>query len=147
MPSHTIVNWDTPQGRMKGMILKEIVGNFSDNLELIRELVSNSADAHANNITITFSLNPRNQLILEFKDDGLGMGIIQHGNGNMDSLLAFFELGNSTKIDDPTTIGHKGFGSKISFKSISSQQSPLEPRLSPSPVERLERLAAVRQCS
>ncbi|MDD5089757.1 MAG: ATP-binding protein [Candidatus Wallbacteria bacterium] len=90
----------------------EIANDFANPLDLIREGISNSYDASAQNITITFDvIEPYGERILKIvlEDDGVGMG--------RDELQSFFDLGNSPKRNDRTKIGEKGHGTKIFFNS------------------------------
>jgi hypothetical protein len=87
----------------------EIASDFEDPLEVIRESLSNSYDAHASEMEITIRNRPGgSEIILE--DDGDGM--------NARDLESFFDLGNSTKTDPADdSIGYKGHGTKIFYKS------------------------------
>lgn len=106
----------------KESILREIIDNFGDPFELIRELLSNSKDAGAGSVTITIgTYGNEGKIRLNIKDDGSGMKIYKghDSKGNEvlhDQLKYFFELGKSDKrYKSKKSIGHKGFGSKISF--------------------------------
>ncbi|MCL9817785.1 ATP-binding protein [Natronocalculus amylovorans] len=87
----------------------EIASDFEDPLELIRESLSNSHDANSTEVEITVRDRPLGSEII-IEDDGDGM---DHGD-----LESFFDLGNSTKrgLDDES-IGYKGHGTKIFYKS------------------------------
>jgi Histidine kinase-, DNA gyrase B-, and HSP90-like ATPase len=90
----------------------EIATDFSNPLDLVREAISNSLDAKATEVRIEFSTvrdAGENVLITEITDNGLGM--------NNDGLQAFFDLGNSLRRNDPSTIGEKGHGTKVYFNS------------------------------
>ncbi len=83
----------------------EIASDFEDPLEIIRESLSNSYDAKATEVAITIrSHESGSDIVIE--DDGNGM--------SHDDLRSFFDLGNSKKTD---SIGHKGHGTKIFYKS------------------------------
>jgi len=90
----------------------EIAEDFSNPCEIFREALSNAFDAGASEITIkltTSKYGSRSILQIEFSDNGCGMG--------RDQLQAFFDLGNSTSRDNNDTIGEKGHGTKIYYKS------------------------------
>lgn len=91
---------------------REIANDFTNPLEIIREAISNSFDARAKNITLTFDVidvdgTPIFKIVI--RDDGEGM--------NTDDLVHFFDLGNSKRREDHTTIGEKGHGTKVYFNS------------------------------
>lgn len=88
-------------------MFKEIALNIKNPNEIIREAISNSYDADANNILIEVDRNISNDYKLIFKDDGKGMRI--------KDIHSFFNLGDSKKIVQ--NIGEKGLGTKIYFKS------------------------------
>lgn len=90
----------------------EIANDFSNPLEIVRESISNSFDAKAKNIYISFSVVSEygNKILkITIKDDGYGMDKL--------GLQSFFDLGNSLRRDDPNTIGEKGHGTKVYFNS------------------------------
>lgn len=90
----------------------EIANDFSNPLDVIRESISNSYDAGANSIDITFKMEKvsgDDELVLVIKDDGCGM--------NECELESFFDLGNSTKRNNKDLIGEKGHGTKVYFNS------------------------------
>ena len=90
----------------------EIANDFSNPLDLVREAISNAYDAKATEIHISFqTVKQYGESILKIslKDDGLGMV--------PDQLQNFFDLGNSSRRDDETTIGEKGHGTKVYFNS------------------------------
>jgi hypothetical protein len=92
----------------------EIAGDFTNPLEVVREAISNSVDADANRIDISFTRlkeSGRSVLVIEIKDDGHGM--------NADQLQSFFDLGNSAKRGDNSKIGEKGHGTKVFFSCSS----------------------------
>jgi DNA mismatch repair ATPase MutL len=74
---------------------KEIANNFANPLEIVREAISNSIDARANEIHLLFDI------INHFGEELFRVTIKDNGKG-MDEreLESFFDLGNSTKIDD-----------------------------------------------
>ena len=91
----------------------EIARNFKDEREIIREALSNSWDANAENVKVTFSLEPLPQrywakkIMVKIEDDGDGMDV--------SDLSDFFSLGYSQKKG--IQIGTKGHGTKIYYKS------------------------------
>ncbi|MBO5038347.1 MAG: ATP-binding protein [Alphaproteobacteria bacterium] len=90
----------------------EIAHDFSNPLEIVREAISNSFDAGAKNIGISFAMENKdgdNLLKIILEDDGCGMG--------RKELEAFFNLGDSTKREDEACIGEKGHGTKVYFNS------------------------------
>jgi len=90
----------------------EIANDFSNPLDLIREAISNSYDAEATEIRIGFYVITEygeNKLKIEIEDNGLGM--------DGEALQSFFDLGNSTRRDNPNAIGEKGHGTKVYFNS------------------------------
>ncbi len=91
---------------------KEIANDFTNPLELIREAISNSFDAKANNIHLIFevvNLDGEDTFKITIKDDGEGM--------DEERLENFFDLGNSSRKEDEETIGEKGHGTKVYFNS------------------------------
>lgn len=90
----------------------EITGDFSNPLEIVREAISNSYDAGASEIRIHFEVvkkHGRDVLRIELKDNGSGI--------ERDHIKNFFDLGNSTRVDDKSKIGEKGHGTKVYFNS------------------------------
>ncbi|QDT43467.1 DNA mismatch repair protein MutL [Gimesia alba] len=90
----------------------EIANDFSNPLDLVREAISNSYDAKCTEIKITFEVIKQygeSVLKITLKDNGSGM--------TADQLQSFFDLGNSTRRNDETTIGEKGHGTKVYFNS------------------------------
>lgn len=83
----------------------EIASDFEDPLETIRESLSNAYDAGATEVVITIRNNDQGSDII-IEDNGEGMA--------RSDLKSFFDLGNSQKTD---SIGHKGHGTKIFYKS------------------------------
>ena len=90
----------------------EIANDFSNPLELVREAISNSYDARANAIRVSFEVEKERGegvLVISLEDDGKGM--------DKDTIRAFFDLGNSTRRGDVNAIGEKGHGTKVYFNS------------------------------
>jgi hypothetical protein len=88
-------------------LYREIARNLVNPLEVIREAISNSHDAKANDISISIYYNNSNQFCIELADDGEGMGEIE--------FERFFNLGDSLKATN--NIGQKGLGTKTYFRS------------------------------
>src|ERR1051325_8480274 len=103
---------------------KEIASDFGSPLDLLRESISNSFDAKASHIKLTFStveIRGRSILKIVIEDNGLGM--------DLKGLQSFFDLGNSFHhddkerskkegLDDATLpIGEKGHGTKVFLNS------------------------------
>ena len=93
-------------------ILSELSVNRKDPCEVIRELISNSYDAHASNIEIYPLLQEKGFI---YFDDGIGLNETQEING-ITPYVAFFSIGKSTKIQGES-IGYKCQGSKLCFAS------------------------------
>jgi hypothetical protein len=92
----------------------EIANDFANPLELVREAISNAFDAKAKAIAISFTVEKElgePVLHITVRDDGHGM--------DGDGLQSFFDLGNSLRRGDVTTIGEKGHGTKVYFHSSS----------------------------
>ncbi len=90
----------------------EIANDFSNPLDLVREAISNSIDAKANEITILFDVTKQygeNVLKITIQDNGEGM--------DYNGLQSFFDLGNSLSRDKEENIGEKGHGTKVYFNS------------------------------
>lgn len=90
----------------------EIANDFSNPLELVREAISNSFDAEAKNISVSFFVDKvvgEDILRIEIEDDGNGM--------SLDGLQSFFDLGNSSRKGNEHKIGEKGHGTKVYFRS------------------------------
>lgn len=90
----------------------EIANDFSNPLDLVREAISNSYDAGASTINISFEvikIYGESILKIVIKDDGSGM--------TRQQLQNFFDLGNSTRRGDNSSIGEKGHGTKVYFNS------------------------------
>lgn len=93
-------------------VLGELSVNRNDPCEVLRELISNSYDAHASHIAY-MPLIDRQGLI--FLDDGSGLNAQTLING-ITPWEAFFSIGKSTKKQGDS-IGYKCQGSKLCFAS------------------------------
>lgn len=90
----------------------EIANDFSNPLDLVREAISNSYDAGASEIRISFEVVGQYgelKLKITLKDNGSGM--------TPEQLQNFFDLGNSTRREQADSIGEKGHGTKVYFNS------------------------------
>lgn len=91
----------------------EILNDFGDPLELVREAISNAIDWHATKMKISFSvenIEGRKKLVILLEDNGSGM--------NYDVVRKdFWGLGFSPSRDQVDTIGEKGHGTKIYLRS------------------------------
>lgn len=91
----------------------EILNDFGNPLEIVREAISNAIDAGATELDISFKVeerygNPRS--VIRFCDNGRGM--------KEDTLKKdFWGLGHSTSRGDRAKIGEKGHGTKIFLRS------------------------------
>lgn len=92
----------------------EIANDFSNPLDLVREAISNSYDAKATEIRIKF------EVVKQYGESVLKISLKDNGDGMTASQLQnFFDLGNSTRRNDESTIGEKGHGTKVYFNSRS----------------------------
>jgi len=90
----------------------EIANDFANPLDIVREAISNSYDAKADNISVVFEMVDdcgEKTLKVTLKDDGEGM--------DYSGLQSFFDLGNSSRLGDGKAIGEKGHGTKIYLNS------------------------------
>jgi hypothetical protein len=90
----------------------EITTDFAHPLDIVREAISNAFDSGGTAIWFLCSTQRElgeHQTVIEIRDNGQGM--------DHDQLSAFFDLGNSSRANDPTKIGEKGHGTKIYFNS------------------------------
>lgn len=100
----------------------EIANDFANPLDLVREAISNAYDAEATDIRLAFEVRQiagESTFVVRISDNGRGM--------NKAQLKSFFDLGNSTRRNDPATIGEKGHGTKVYFNcsrlSVDTQQA------------------------
>ncbi len=97
----------------------EISKDFTNPKELLREAISNSFDANANEITFESYIDKSSgidELVIEILDNGDGMDIRE--------VKSFFGLGLSTRTEKDDIgnkvgdfIGEKGHGTKVYFNS------------------------------
>jgi hypothetical protein len=90
----------------------EIANDFANPLDLVREAISNAFDARATEIQLSFDAETivgEKIFVIKLTDNGTGM--------TRDELQAFFDLGNSTRRGDKSTIGEKGHGTKVYFNA------------------------------
>jgi hypothetical protein len=102
-------------------LLREIISNTSDSIELLREGVSNAIDAQATRISIALTHLGGQLWTIVFEDDGNGM--------EDKHVRAFFDAGFTVKdvvpqlpagvpkLKDSLSIGEKGLGSKTFFRA------------------------------
>lgn len=99
-------------------VYRNIITNFSDPLEFVREAISNAIDADASAIAVYVDQGTgptgQSELLITIQDDGNGM--------DEATVARFFSLGESEKFDKKGTtedrlIGEKGFGTKIYMNS------------------------------
>lgn len=91
---------------------KEIMNDFTNPLEIIRESIQNSVDGKSKTIRIEIKNNITSMgecLDIIVEDDGRGILPYEFEN--------FFDLGNSTKNNNPELIGEKDHGTKIYYNS------------------------------
>jgi hypothetical protein len=90
----------------------EIANDFANPLDLVREAISNAFDAHATDIRLEFEtevISGETTSVIRLTDNGDGMALPE--------LQSFFDLGNSTRRGDKSTIGEKGHGTKVYFNA------------------------------
>jgi hypothetical protein len=90
----------------------EIANDFANPLDLVREAVSNAFDAHSTDIRLAFEtevIAGETTFVICLADNGDGM--------RRDQLQSFFDLGNSTRRADKSSIGEKGHGTKVYFNA------------------------------
>lgn len=90
----------------------EIANDFANPLDLVREAISNAFDAHATELRLEFDteiISGETTFVIRLSDNGHGM--------DRAGLQAFFDLGNSTRRADKSTIGEKGHGTKVYFNA------------------------------
>jgi hypothetical protein len=106
-------------------VLRELATNFTEPLELIREAISNSYDAGANNISIHIGSKAwkgNSRYFVTIRDDGAGMVLDGESRVRPETgcIADFFKLGGSPRRESEAHvdwIGEKGIGIKVSFHS------------------------------
>jgi hypothetical protein len=91
----------------------EILNDFGDPLEILREGISNAIDAHATWIKVAFSaeeIDGARQLVINMLDNG-------HGMTREVLTRDFWGLGYSPSRERDDAIGEKGHGTKIYLRS------------------------------
>lgn len=92
--------------------IKGAVNDYTNPLELFREAISNSYDAHSASICIEVnSINDNDKKVVQIVIQDSGDGMTES------ELQSFFDLGNSTKLNSKKAIGCKGHGTKPMLKS------------------------------
>jgi hypothetical protein len=91
----------------------EILNDFGNPLEIVREAISNTIDAGGTHIDINFTVEEvqgNSRSVIRFSDNGRGMSeeVLQKD---------FWGLGHSTSRGDKSKIGEKGHGTKIFLRS------------------------------
>jgi len=100
-------------------LMRQLIKERTHRLQLLRELISNSAarEVGARKITITYYVHPEYGHVFEVADDGCGMDFTDnpHQPGRLDRFLA---LGLSAIVGLPSDeFAWKGLGSKLAFHS------------------------------
>jgi len=96
----------------------EIISDFRDPRDAVREAMSNAFDAGADTISVEARIEKfqgDDELVLEFEDDGEGMVLEAQAGSDVPSIKAFFDLGRSTWRGHESYIGKKGHGTKTYF--------------------------------
>ena len=97
----------------------EIINDFRDPRDAVREAISNAFDAKATELSVEVRMDDflgDQALVLTFEDNGEGM-IASDSGPSTPSLDGFFGLGHSTRRGDKGAIGEKGHGTKTYFNS------------------------------
>ena len=111
---NTSSEWDIIQPQVNSEAeFFEIVNDFGDPLEVLREAISNAIDAHATSLKVNFdveTIEGRKKLVITFQDNGDGM--------TREILTRdFWGLGYSPSRQRNDAIGEKGHGTKIYLRS------------------------------
>ena len=116
LPNITSSEWQTIQPQVSAEAeFQEIVHDFGNPLEIIREAISNALDAHATWIEISFSVDEiegcqRSVIILSDNGEGMTHKVLSRD---------FWGLGYSPSRERKDAIGEKGHGTKIYLRSES----------------------------
>ncbi len=114
MPNVNEIKWNSikPEVNEEAEFF-EIVNDFGNPLEILREAISNSIDASATFLKIGFDVKEiegKKRLVITLSDNGEGM--------NSDIIKKdFWGLGYSRSRGRPEAIGEKGHGTKIYLRS------------------------------
>lgn len=102
-------------------LMRQLIREISDPLDLLRELVSNAAarEVKAKNIWIRCYPHPEDVYVFEVQDDGIGMDYSDNPHaGHFARLNKFLSLGLSAVVGETSDeFGWKGLGSKLAFYS------------------------------
>jgi hypothetical protein len=104
-------------------LLRQMVQNFNKPLELLREAISNSYDAGADNINIQIKRQPwegEQRWIIKVTDDGAGMVREEKAPSKYTGYLEdFFKLGGSSRKKELgyKPVGEKCLGIKLALRS------------------------------
>jgi len=102
-------------------IMRQLITEISQPLDVLRELISNSAakEVKAKNIWIRCYPHPEDVYVFEVEDDGIGMDYSENPiSGHFARLNKFLSLGLSAVVGEPSDeFGWKGLGSKLAFYS------------------------------
>ena len=94
-------------------VYRNIITNFSDPLEFVREAISNAIDAHATKISIGIDQlkgpNGQPEIKITMIDDGDGM--------DDEKLARFFNLGDSEKTAQKTKDGDEPLIGEIRIRN------------------------------
>jgi len=98
-------------------LYQQIIENTVDEMEMVREAISNSVDAGATEISLTFDLRDPLDHALTFRDNGHGIIYENIGEENeKNGISAFWSLAKSVKLNN-AVIGEKGLGSKTYLRA------------------------------
>jgi hypothetical protein len=108
------MEWESIQPSVSaGAEFFEILNDFGNPLEIVREAISNAIDARASQIDVSFTVEEiqgNSRSVVRFVDNGNGM--------SEETLRKdFWGLGHSTSRGDKSKIGEKGHGTKIFLRS------------------------------
>lgn len=102
-------------------IMRQLITEISHPLDVLRELISNSAakEVKAKNIWIRCYPHPEDIYVFEVEDDGIGMDYSENPtSGYFARLNKFLSLGLSAVVGEKSDeFGWKGLGSKLAFYS------------------------------
>ncbi|MEW6114290.1 MAG: ATP-binding protein [Thermodesulfobacteriota bacterium] len=119
-------------------LMRQLIKERHDPLELLRELVSNAAarEVQAQNIWIRCYPHPEDTCVFEVEDDGIGMDYSEAAGGQYARLNRFLSLGLSAVVGAKSDeFSWKGLGSKLAFHS---RRVVVETYTGSGPVRRVE---------